>query len=234
MKGLRAALAVGFSVAVLGCASTPGERMMADVKSFQADQKPELLFERGKAFAAVGDMTRAEEYLAAAMDAGYDPRKVMPLLLDACTRDNRYRVAIQYAQNYLRRYPGDMNTWFVVGTLHAAMGEAAPAEEALLRVQKVRPEDPNVQFALGVLYRDLRADPVRADAHFRAYLRLAPNGEHVGEARANLLKQVQPEGAMTPSSGPGPVNTTPAATVSVSPPFVTPAPAPLSSQPRSP
>jgi tetratricopeptide (TPR) repeat protein len=205
--------------------------MQADVKSFQADQKPELLFERGKAFASVGDMTRAEEYLAAAMDAGYDPRKVMPLLLDACTRDNRYRVAIQYAENYLRRYPADTNTWFVVGTLHAAMGEAGPAEDALLRVAKVRPADPNVQFALGVLYRDLRVDPVRADEHFRAYLRLAPTGEHVGEARANVMKQVQPEAAVTPALPP---KATPVATPSATPSANVVVPSAVSPQPRSP
>lgn len=211
--------------------------MQADVKSFQADQKPELLFERGKAFAAVGDMTRAEEYLAAAMDAGYDPRKVMPLLLDACTRDNRYRVAIQYAENYLRRYPADTNTWFVVGTLHAAMGEAGPAEEALLRVAKARPLDPNVQFALGVLYRDLRVDPVRADEHFRAYLRLAPTGEHVGEARANVMKPVQPDAAVAPAPTPAPL--TPAPLTPAGPPAATPSatavvPSSVSPQPRSP
>ena len=205
--------------------------MQADVKSFQADQKPELLFERGKAFASVGDMTRAEEYLAAAMDAGYDPRKVMPLLLDACTRDNRYRVAIQYAENYLRRYPADTNTWFVVGTLHAAMGEAGPAEDALLRVAKARPADPNVQFALGVLYRDLRLDPVRADEHFRAYLRLAPTGEHVGEARANVMKQVQPEAAVTPALPP---TATPVATPSATPSANVVVPSAVSPQPRSP
>ena len=72
----RRSRAVGGTLLVLcslsACAATPGEKMKADVTEFRKEGTPDKLFERGRAFAAVGDMTRAEEYLAAAMEAGYD------------------------------------------------------------------------------------------------------------------------------------------------------------------
>jgi TolA-binding protein len=42
-----------------------------------------------------------------------------------------------------------------------------------------------------VVLRDSSADLAAADAHFRDYLRLAPNGTHAEEARQSLLKDVR-------------------------------------------
>jgi Tfp pilus assembly protein PilF len=177
-----------------GCASTPGDKMRADVAVFQKEQTAEKLFERGKAFAAVGDMTRAEEYLAAAIEAGADDRKVMPLLLRVCAEDHRYRVAITYAEPYLKKHPGDVGTRFVLGTLYAAVGEPAQAKAELERVLAATagrggPGEANAHFALAVVMRE-QDDLVTADKHFREYLRLAPRGDHAEEARASLLKEV--------------------------------------------
>ena len=71
------------------------------------------LIDRGKAFAEINDTTRAEQYFAAAIAAGADERQVIPLLLTVCAQDGRYRVAIQYAEAYLKGHPKDLRVRFV-------------------------------------------------------------------------------------------------------------------------
>ncbi len=153
------------------------------------EQSQDKLFDRGRAFAAVGDSTRAEEYLAAALQRGADPAKVIPVLLDVCIRDGRYRSAIFYAENHLRTHPADVPTRFVLGTLYAAIGEGPRAKEHLERVVEAKPNEARAHYALAVLMRD-QQDPVGADRHFREYLRLAPDGSHAEEARASLLTRM--------------------------------------------
>src|SRR5690242_11039423 len=90
----------------VGCGpATPAEKAQADMATFRREATTDNLLERGKAFAAIGDTTRAEEYLAAALDQGADPQKVMPLLLQVCVQTGRYRSAIQHAENHLRKHP---------------------------------------------------------------------------------------------------------------------------------
>ena len=89
------------------CANQRAARLQSDVRQFQREQSPATLTARGNAFAAVGDTTRAREYYDAALDAGGDPRELTPLLLSVCVRDGRYRLAIDYAERYLRKYPRD-------------------------------------------------------------------------------------------------------------------------------
>lgn len=153
------------------------------------EQSIEKLVDRGRAFAAVGDSTRAEEYLAAALQRGARPERVMPVLLSVCVRDGRYRSAIFYAENHLRAHPSDVATRFVLGTLYAAIGEAPRAKEHLTRVVEATPNEARAHYALAVLMRD-QQDPIGADRHFREYLRLAPEGAHAEEARASLLTRI--------------------------------------------
>lgn len=183
---------LSWATLVAGCGATAGEKMKADVTSFQKEQTPDKLFERGKGFASVGDWTRAEEYLAAAIEAGADERKVMPVLLQVCAADHRYRVAIAYAEPYVQKHPDDVATHFVLGTLYAAVGEAVQAKSELGRVLAAKPNAANAHFALAVVMRDHDNDLVAADRHFREYLRLEPRGQHAEEARASLLKEVPP------------------------------------------
>ncbi len=184
----RGALRGGLLVVLAACSPTPGERLKSQVQSFQKEQEPQRLFDRGRAFAQVGDFTRAEEYLEASMDAGQDPRKVMPFLLTVCISSQRYRVAAQHAEEHLKRFPNDVNTRFVLATLYAATGEPIPARRALEQVVAARPNDPESHFALGVLLRDASSERAVADEHFRTYLRLAPAGQHADEARDSLTK----------------------------------------------
>lgn len=158
--------------------------------TFNKEATTKNLVERGKAFWSVGDTTRAEDYLTAALDQGADPKQVLPLLLEICVQTGRYRSAIQHAETHLRRHPDDTRTRFVLGTLYAAIGETKDAKTALEEVVAQRPDEPAAQYALAVLCRDSDNDVVAADLHFREYLRIEPQGSHAEEARASLLKRM--------------------------------------------
>jgi tetratricopeptide (TPR) repeat protein len=190
--GRRGAASVAaFALALtVGCSSTPAEKTQANMQTMRDEQTPEKLLERGRAFAVLGDPTRAEEYLASALDAGADPKDVMPTLLEVCIRNSRYRSAIQHAENHLRKHPSDVGTRLVLGNLYVALGEVRDGRAALERVITMRPDESQAHYALAVLARDHDNDPTGADRHFREYLRIRPAGEHAEEARASLLQRV--------------------------------------------
>ena len=179
-----------FALFAMGCASTAANEVTAKMDTMRDEQSAEKLFERGKAFATVGDWTRAEQYLASSMDAGAAQRVVMPILLNVCVQDRRYRVAAWYAEDYLRRHPADIDMRYILGTIYAALGDVKGARANLEAVIAQRPEDPHTHYALAVVLRDANQDLPAMDQHFRAYLRLAPEGEHAEEARAGLLLEV--------------------------------------------
>jgi len=186
-----AALAFCLPTLLAGCGPvTPAEKAQADLATMHQESTADKLVERGRGFAAVGDSTRAEEYLAAALDAGADPKEVLPLLLEVCVQTGRYRSAILHAENHLRKHPDDMRTLFVLGTLYAALGENKEARSVLEHVVEARPNDSRAHYALAVLARDADNDLIAADQHFREYLRLEPNGSHAEEAKASLMKRM--------------------------------------------
>ena len=178
------------AVCVCSCAPTRGEEIQANLKTIQHDQKPARLVEIGKGFASVGDLTRAEQYFAAAIEQGADEREILPLLLRVCVLDGRYRSAIQYAENHLRKSPRDVNTRFVLGSLYSAVGDIDKARESYEMVLEAEPSNADAHFAMAVLLRDTGGDAMLADHHFREYVRLKPAGPHVEEAQASLLKTV--------------------------------------------
>jgi tetratricopeptide (TPR) repeat protein len=189
VTGLVLGVALG-AFSGVACMPTPASRVKADMAVMKEEGGYAKLLDRGKAFASVGDTTRAEQYFAAAMASGADERIVVPLLLTVCAQDGRYRVAIQYAETYLKSHPGDLRVRFVLGTLYSAVNEADPARAALSTVVDARPEDAEAHFALGVLLRDSDHDYAGADQQFREYIRLNPRGSHAEEAQASLLKSV--------------------------------------------
>ncbi len=190
---LPLAVVLALALSAFACAKSPGDRVQENVRTFQSEQRPERLIASARAFARVGDLTRAEQYYAAAIETGGDEAKIIPELLKVCVQDGRYRVAITYAENYTRRHPNDVSARFVLGTLYAAVGEVPEARAELERVIVLRPSEPQVHFALAILMRDGQKDRVEAEKHFREYLRLAPQGAHAEEARASLLQTVPPE-----------------------------------------
>jgi tetratricopeptide (TPR) repeat protein len=182
--------AIGFFAALPACQASRGDEVRAHLDTFHDEGTPAKLVDRGKAFAAIGDSTRAEQYFAAAINAGGDERAILPLLLLVCIRDNRYRVAIEYASTYLKKHPSDLRVHLLLGTLYSAIGDAHEAQKELEQVVEARPADADAHYALAILYRDGENNPVAADQQFREYLRLAPNGSHAEEAQASLLKSV--------------------------------------------
>jgi tetratricopeptide (TPR) repeat protein len=187
---VRCALGLAVAIAGTGCSGSRGKDVRDGMQIMQRERVPEKLVERGKAFAAIGDLTRAEQYLSAALDQGADAKEVLPILLQVCIEAERYRVAVVYARDYLARWPEELRLRFVLATLEAAIGEVDAALADLHMVVEKNPDDPDAQFTLAILLRDELHDPAGADEHFRECLRLSPGGPHAGQARASLLKVV--------------------------------------------
>ena len=187
---VRSALAVLLLLAA--CQPRQSVRTQSDVRIFQAEHSAAKLIERGRAFASVGDTTRAQQYFAAALENNGDEQVILPMLLAVCVQDGRYRMAVEYARRYLVRHPRDLGIHFVLGTLYAALEESVDAERELRFVVHNDAENAPVRYALAVVLRDQRNDPLGAHEYFSAYLRLAPGGEHAEEARASMLLEKTP------------------------------------------
>jgi tetratricopeptide (TPR) repeat protein len=172
------------------CEPLPGTQVKTQVQTLSNEQTPAKLVERGKAFASIGDLTRAEQYLAQALDQGADPKTVLPMLLKVCVEARRYRGAIDYAEDYLKKRPQDTHLRMLLANLYVAVDDTAHAREQFELVLQQNPALADVHYALAVLLRDQNKDLVQADAHFREYLRLSPKGPHADEARGSLLKSV--------------------------------------------
>jgi tetratricopeptide (TPR) repeat protein len=185
---VRRHVVLGALLLSAGCYNS--SKVEDQVDTFQEEQTPEKLLARGRAFANVGDFTRAEQYLSAALDSDADPKVVLPLLLRVCVAEQRYRAAIAYAEPQLKQVPEDYRLRFVIASLYVTIGEKDVAWEHLKQVATERPSYPEVHFAMGMLAIESEGDPVEADGHFREYLRLEPNGSHAAEARSHLLRSM--------------------------------------------
>ena len=172
----------------LGCRGTT--RAAAGPSGSPAAVSAAELEALGRRFAAEGDLTRAEQYLSAAVDLG-GGKAALTALVRVCVQARHLRMALDYAEAALRRRPGDAALRFVVGALYVEIGEAPQARPHLETAATALPNNAEVQFALGVFYRDDAPDPARADRFFRRYLELRPSGAGAEEARASLLEKVQ-------------------------------------------
>ena len=175
----------------VGCVKQPGAEMKDRVQTVRRESAPDRLVAHARSFAAIGDYTRAEQYLNAARDGGADEREIIRLLLEVCVRDHRYRDAIQHGEAFLREHPEDQRTRLVLAALESAVGYENQAETELERVLRAQPKNAEAHYALAVLFRDGLGDAGRADEHFRAYLALRPAGSHAEEARGSLLTVIE-------------------------------------------
>ncbi|MEQ9323059.1 MAG: tetratricopeptide repeat protein [Polyangiaceae bacterium] len=188
-RGLAAVLLVSGALASSGCGAAASEpSAQADV--MREEKTPDKLIARGRAFAKVGDLTRAEQYLAAALDAGAEVDVALPMLLRVCIAEQRYRAAIAYGEPYLKKRPDDTRLRFVIASLYSNIGETVTAREHLEKVVEAQPDNAEVHFAMGMLALESDGDMVTADGHFREYLRLEPQGTHAAEARSHLLRSM--------------------------------------------
>ena len=194
MSRCRRASTSGIAIAVLwaagsfGCAA-PQSKMQEGVAVMKAESAPEQLAARGDSFASVGDMTRAEQYFVAALRAGGEPARLARRLIAVCVADGRYPVALEYADEHLRKHPADVDVRFAAAMLRVASGDEKRARDELALVLSARPGFGDAHYALALLDKG-KGDVMAADAQFRAYLVASPDGEHVEVARANLMRSV--------------------------------------------
>src|SRR6185369_4867731 len=132
------------------------------------------------------DYTRAEQYLNLATQSGGDASQILPRLIDVCVRDQRYRAALEYAEQHLRRHPRAYRLRYVEATLLRALGDVAKSRQELERVLDASPNYADAHYSLALLLRDELGSYLEADQHFREYLRLAPGGNHAEEAGESL------------------------------------------------
>ena len=182
----RASLVLAAAIVALPACGGSSEPVKTSPEAMREARDPSVLFERGRAYARSGDLNRAEEYLTASIDAGKDPKMVLPILLSVCIAAGNYRLALDHADRALQRTPTDTRLRFVVASLDQATGDKDLAKQNLDQVTREDPNFADAQFALGVLMRDDLKDQAGAEPHFRAYLKLAPKGAHADEARQSI------------------------------------------------
>jgi len=184
---------VGLSAMALsgavGCASARPTAMQEGIATMRRESEPDELAKRGEAFAALGDMTRAEQYFVAALKSGGEPGGLVRRLIAVCVADGRYPAALEYAEDYLRNHPGDVDVRYVAATVRAALGDTDGARSGLRQVLAAQPGLADVHYALAQLERT-SGDVMAADAEYRKYLGLAPDGPRAEVARANLMQAV--------------------------------------------
>lgn len=164
------------------------------------------LFQQGVALAREGDLTRAEEYLAAAHRAGGHDAKTLSALLGVCVRASRLRSVLAYAAPYLQEHPAEPRLWLLVASVQLALGQLAEAqrsgEHALVpsraeaqAADTGAPHEAAAHYLLGRVATALathaagasrRKYEAAARAHFERSLALAPDGRHGEELRASL------------------------------------------------
>lgn len=173
--------------ALLGTAAC-GSSIEKERAMRQQEESAAELAKKGDAAAASGDMTRAEQYMVAALRAGGPEKQLVQRLLFVCVADQRYPVALEYAEQYLHRHPQDTDVQFAAASLHAAIGDNGGAETRLRSVLRARPDWAEAHYALSTVLREEGVAGPLADEQDLAYLRLNPKGPLAETARARLSR----------------------------------------------
>ena len=150
------------------------------------------LIDIGQALWRRGETVRAEQYWVRALSQGADPDVVLPLLLAAYIQDGQYRLAIQRAEDHVRRHPRAPHLRLLLGALQEAIGAHQQAIAQYSAVVDQEPDRAEGHYALASALLQQGHDRARADQHFRRYLALDPEGPHAEHARAALLIEVAP------------------------------------------
>lgn len=184
----RPLFVVAALVLALGCAGARSERANRARNADPLDDVTgEELYRRGRLLGASGDLIRAEQYFAAAIQRGFSEDEAMPALMEVCLEASRLVAALGYAEPYLARHPDQWSLRMLVASIHMGLDHLERARLELERVLRDAPDEPaQAHYFLGVLFRDELSDAERAAEHFRRYLALAPEGEHREEAAAGL------------------------------------------------
>lgn len=159
------------------------QRIMREEASHQE------LFRKGEASAAVGDLTRAEQYYMASLKAGGDAKRITERLLLVCVADQRYPAALEYANQHLYHHPRDVDVKFAAASIHAALGDTLSARWLLEEVVKARPDWSEAHYALATVLREQGEALDHAEIHDLAYLRLSPEGPLAEQVKERLRRK---------------------------------------------
>lgn len=185
---------VGFLAALWLCAACAGQGGLKEPRTAARESSAEELYELASRSERLGDSARAEQYAVAALSRGLPEKRGTGLLVRVCLGADRPRSALKYAVPYLVRHPDDVALRFLVASTYAALGQAEEAREELTTLVGATPGFAPGYYLLAVLDRDALAEPEQATEAFEAYLRLAPEGMHAGEARAFLRSKIPATG----------------------------------------
>lgn len=176
-----------FWVVIAGLLLCGCNRSMPASRAPTSDPVPSItaedLFELGVFHAGRGDLIRAEQYLSAARERGYDPSTAVYWLVRVCVSAGRYHSALRHSASYLRGHPDSWGLRLVVASIYEALGDFHEAQLNLERIVASEPQYALAHYRLAMLYHRRTPLPERALPHLRAYLQLAPHGPHVAEAR---------------------------------------------------
>jgi Tfp pilus assembly protein PilF len=177
---------------IAACSRAPESAPPITAQSEAAERRAAAadLLELGLQFARGGDSVRGEQYLAAALESGAAPDRALLPLLKLCIKAGRFEAAAQYAESYAKDVSAKRDVEMLIGGLYITLDQSDKAVVHLERVVKKYPEHALGHFLLARLLRDQGRDVERADQHFRAYLKLDPQGQYATEARESLLKRV--------------------------------------------
>ena len=190
-SGLLAVTLIALSALLAGCSGATSPEAASPQRPAPAPDATYLVNE-GRAAAARGDTVRAEQYIALAIERGYDERRALPPLLSACIRGSRLRAALNHAERYLRDHPHDTALRYLVATIQVGLGDEESGRRELEALLEDEPDHGEALFLLGVL--DLDRDPARARERLRTYLRLQPTGRHAADARVRLRELERRDG----------------------------------------
>jgi tetratricopeptide (TPR) repeat protein len=148
-----------------------------------------MLRAEGLALARRGDLTRAQQYLSAALDKGYDETIVVPELVKVCVASSRFRAALHYAEPYLLKHPEDAGMNYVVGTIHLALGNVQQATKTLNGALQPSLLMIDAAFSLALIAHKEGNAP-QARVHLLHYLQVKPKGRYAARA-SELLAQLE-------------------------------------------
>ena len=179
------------AVAALGLSACSGDRVAEEKQQravIAAESTGPSLLKKAQASAVMGDYSRAEQYYAAALKAGVPEKAAVQRMIEVCVADQRYPAAVDHAEQYLYRHPGDAEMQFAAASLHVAIGELSRGRSLYEAVIKDRPEWPEPHSAFATLLRAEDCDVTRADQQDLTYLKLSPQGAFAETARARLTR----------------------------------------------
>ena len=175
----------------LGCAGASSSSSGGATPDPLDDVDPNELYSHGLGMAQRGDLIRAEQYILAAIEKGFDRASALPSLLRVCIASERYAIALHHATPYLQEHPEDWALRYLVATLHLAVGSDERARSELEKVIRDAPEEPVPYYTLGMLHRERHSDDNAARQYFERYIELAPAGSHAEEVRELLRPAIQ-------------------------------------------